>query len=452
MEVTLWLEIGLFAILMLLSGFFSSSETALFSLNDRQIEQLRREKNPQIGLIERLLSGPRRLIVTILIGNELVNVAASVLSAAVVIRFFGDENKWINLVFMIPLLLLVGEITPKTLAIRNNVAFATFQARYIDFFAKLITPIRLLVRHIAEIFITLITGAERSPSNIITEDMVRSLTEEAVGEGALDVQEARYINRIFDFGDTLLRDVMTPRSQIQFLSLDMSLAEMATELSRTRHTKVPVYDGQRESVVGILFARDILGVSPESRAEIKGQRAISRYLRKPYFVPETKLAADTFHTFRQRRLSLALTLDEYGGITGLVTREDLLECIFGEIRSTSEVVQHEALDIEDLGDGRFRLDSALEIRLFNSHFERELPEDEFESLSGLLLQKFGELPREGDSVDIGECHITIDSIAHHRIGKIVVEFPSDTPPEGAPAPETAAPEAAGEEAEAREDA
>lgn len=142
MDITLVIELVLFAVLMPFSGFFSSSETSLFSLNELQLEQMRREDNSSITPIERMLSEPRRLIVTILIGNEFVNVAASVISAAIVIQLLGAENKLINLFIMVPILLLVGEITPKTLAIRNNVTFASFQARPIDLFARLIAPPR----------------------------------------------------------------------------------------------------------------------------------------------------------------------------------------------------------------------------------------------------------------------------------------------------------------------
>ena len=186
MDLAFWLELALFICLMGLSGFFSSSETAMFSLNQRHLEQMRRDKNPRIDLITRMLSEPRRLIVTILIGNEFVNVAASVISAAMVIQVFGAENKLFNLFIMVPILLLVGEITPKTLAIRNNVAFSTFESKPIDIFARMITPLRWAVRNFSDWFTTLIVGKERSRGNIITEDMVRTLAHEAVGEGVLD--------------------------------------------------------------------------------------------------------------------------------------------------------------------------------------------------------------------------------------------------------------------------
>ena len=153
------------------------------------------------------------------------------ISAAIVIRVFGADSKWINLLIMVPILLLVGEITPKTLAIRNNAAFAGFQAAYIDLFARAIGPLRWIVRRISDFFITLVVGRERSRANILTEDMVRSLAEEAVGDGALDKNEALYIARIFDFGDKILRDIMTPRSQVHFLPAGASLEDAARNLA-----------------------------------------------------------------------------------------------------------------------------------------------------------------------------------------------------------------------------
>jgi putative hemolysin len=335
MDITIWIELVLFVALMVLSGFFSSSETSLFSLSRTQLDQMRREGNPRVHLIERLLSQPRRLIVTILIGNEFVNVAASALSAAIVIELLGAENKLVNLFFMVPILLLVGEITPKTLAIRNNATFASFLSRPIELFAYLITPLRQAVRSVADRVTTLIVGSERTRSNIVTEDMVRTLAKEAVGEGVLDPVEAQYINHIFDLGDKTVAQVMTPRSRIFFLPADMPLPMMVQQLHRTRRTKVPVYDGNRDTILGILYARDLLGLDMAAISATPG--GLRRLLREPCYVPESEPAADLFHLFRRRRLSLALAVDEHGAVTGLITMEDLLECIFGDLPSASDM-------------------------------------------------------------------------------------------------------------------
>ncbi len=444
MDITLWLELILFAVLMGFSGFFSSSETSLFSLNKVQLEQMRRDDNPRIGLIERMLSEPRRLIVTILIGNEFVNVAASVISAAVVIQLLGAENKFVNLFIMVPILLLVGEITPKTLAIRNNVAFATFQSRAIEFFARLIKPLRVVVRLVADWFTTFIVGKERSRGNIVTEDMVRTLAYEAVGDGVLDKSEARYIDQIFEFGNKTLEDVLTPRSNVLFLSSDMSLSEMIAEVRRTRHTKIPVYEGDRDTIVGILYARDLLGLDL-ANLDNKQERQL---LREPYFVPETKPVGELFHTLRKRKQSLAMTVDEYGGVTGLVSMEDLLECIFGEIRSASDETTEE-LDLKELADGSSRLQASMPIEQFNQDFGGALDDTIAETVGGLLLHEYGELPPEGTRIVLGTLEFTVVKVGHNRVEEVtVVMLPGASKPD-TPEPEDRAPTAADGAAEAQ---
>jgi len=439
LDVTLWAELILFCILMLLSGFFSSSETSLFSLSRVQLEQMRRDGNPRVSLIERLLSQPRRLIVTILIGNELVNVAASVISAAAVIHLMGAENKWVNLFVMVPILLLFGEITPKTLAIRNNIAFATFQCRLIELFARAILPVRWLVREISDVIITLIVGKERSRENIITEDMVRSLAREAVGEGALDHQEAHYIEQIFEVGDLTLGDIMTPRSQVFALPIAMPLEEMAREVHRTRHSKVPVFREDLDTIAGVLFARDLLGIDMSAASPRKAEDL----LRKAYFVPESRAVSDLLHTFRNRNLSVALTVDEYGGVTGLVTMEDLLECIFGDIPSRSEMIRQQQVEFEELGGGRFRVGGSMSLHNFNALVGTQFDDEEVETIGGILLNEFGELPPEGASIVIGAHAFTVMSLENHLIQDVAVEPVQPAAPAREPSPEPP-----GEEAEA----
>ena len=418
-DVTIVVEIIAFVLLLCASAFFSSSETSLFSISDRQLAQLRSEGGQRGDRIALLLSKPRRLIITILIGNELVNVSASVLSAAVVIGLLGDEYKWVNLFIMVPMLLLFGEITPKTLAIRNNVAFATFQARPIAMFATAITPVRWLVRRVSEQFITLLVGSERSRGNIITEDMVIALAREAVGEGVLDPVEAQYIEHVFDFGDTQVGELMTPRAGVAFLSSDVAPGELVETLREMRHTKLPVYSGTRDTIEGILFSRDLLGVDPAELAA--GTFDFRTVLREPYFVPESKKAGELFLTFRRRRMSVALTVDEYGGVTGLVTTEDLLERIFGDIRSASDPT--EALIFEELDGQRYRLDGMATPAAINRKLGAKLDEDGPDTLGGLLLHALGELPVSGGVVKLGGLIFTIARVDENRVAEVIAEWP-----------------------------
>ncbi len=416
MDITLIIELVLFVLLMLLSGFFSSSETSLFSLNKLQLEQMRRDDNHRITLIERMLSEPRRLIVTILIGNEFVNVAASVISAAIVIQLFGADNKMLNLLIMVPILLLVGEITPKTLAIRNNVAFATVQSRPIDLFARLITPLRWLVRLVAEWFTTLIVGRELDSGSIVTRDMVRTLAREAVGDGVLDQNEARYIEQIFDFGNRTVEDLMTPRSNVFFLPADMPIKLMVTKLKRTRRTKVPVFLEHRDEIQGMLHTRDLLAADL-NMLENKPQ-GLSDILREAYFVPETKSASELFHSFRKRRLSVAVAVDEYGGVTGLISMEDLLECIFGDIPSPSDVIS--GTDVDVAHDGTRRVDGSHSIAQFNEEFGAALEEVEFETVGGRILHELGELPEEGTSISLSGFSFTVEEVEANRLKTLMV--------------------------------
>lgn len=416
MDLTLWIELALFVLLMGLSGFFSSSETSLFSLGRLQIEEMRRDDNPRLALIERLLSEPRRMIVTILIGNEFVNVAASVISAAIVIRLLGADSKLVNLLVMVPILLLFGEITPKTLALRNNIAFATSQSRPIEIFSVLITPLRWIVRLFADWLTTLIVGKQRTPGSIVTEDMVRVLAHEAVGEGVLDKNEAQYVDRVFDFGHKIVGDLKTPRSHIFFLPVDMPLPGIVDALRKARHTKVPVYEGHRDNVRGFLFARDLIGVDVSSGQD--GPATIEEHLREPYLVHESRSADDLFHTFRRRKLSVALTVDEYGGITGLITMEDLLECIFGDLPSHSDEAARS--EYTNLPDGSARIRGDMSVKQFNREFRRKLDAGEAETVGGLLLREYGELPAEGTRFALDDLTFEVVEVRTNRIEVVSV--------------------------------
>ncbi|MCP5416125.1 MAG: HlyC/CorC family transporter [Chromatiaceae bacterium] len=419
MDLAFWLELILFIFLMLLSGFFSSSETSMFSLNSVQLEQMRQSGNPSLPLIERMLSEPRRLIVTILIGNEFVNVAASVISAAMVIQLAGEENKLFNLFIMVPILLVFGEITPKTLAIRNNVAFASAEAGPISLFARLITPIRWAVRNVSEWITTLIVGKERSPGNIITEDMVRTLAHEAVGEGVLHSTEAQFIDQIFELGSKTLDDILTPRAEINFISADIPIPELLTVIQETRQSRFPVYEEHRDNILGILHARDLLDINLD---ELNQEKFIA-LLRKPYFVPETKPALEMLDNFRDTKRSFTLTVDEYGGVTGLVTMEDLLECIFGDIPSPSDLVEQFTLEMID--DNKFSVDGVMPLNEFNAQTGAILSSDEIETIGGLVLHAFGELPQEGETIELDGITFTAEVVAQNRIVRLQVEKPAN---------------------------
>ncbi len=419
MDWVLIVELVLFVVLMGFSAFFSSSETAFFSLNPVQLEQMRRDDNSRLALIKHMLSEPRRLIVTILIGNEFVNVAASVISASIVISLLGAENKYLNLLIMVPILLLIGEITPKTLALRHNVAFATVQSRPITLFAKLITPIRWVVRIVADWITTLIVGKERARGSIVTEDLLRTLAHEAAEEGLVDHHEARFVDQIFEFTRKTVADVMTPRSAMFCLPIETPPSEIVRELVKSRHSRVPLYRGHRDTIVGVLYTRDLL--KPAAEDLLNEPSAIERLLREPLLIPEAKPTAELFETFRKRNLTFALTVDEYGGVTGLVTMKDLLEHIFGEIRSLSDAAKMQG--IEDIKDARFAIDGELTVDAFNREMHSHLSGWHAHTVAGLVLNAHGELPPVGTTVELDNIRFLVDAVDHNRIRRLIVTLP-----------------------------
>jgi putative hemolysin len=325
---------------------------------------------------------------------------------------------------MVPILLLVGEITPKTLALRHNVAFATAQSQPIMIFAKLISPIRWVVRIVADGITTLIVGKQRARGSIVTEDLLRTLAHEAEQEGVVDYHEARFIDQIFEFSRKTVADVMTPRSAMFCLPAETPPQEIVRQLVRSRHSRVPLYREHRDRIVGVLYTRDLL--SPATQGGLDQPGAIESLLREPLLIPEVKPTAELFETFRKRNLTFALTVDEYGGVTGLVTMKDLLEHIFGEIRSLSDAARLQG--IEDLSDGRYAIDGELTVEDFNREMNVHLKGWHAHTVAGLVLNAYGELPPVGASVEIDALRFLVETVDHNRIRRLIVEPLEPAPP------------------------
>ena len=246
--------------------------------------------------------------------------------------------------------------------------------------------------------------------------MVKTLAQEAVGDGVLDKAEARYIEQIFDFGNRTVGDLMTPRSNVVYLSVDTPIADILEEIRRTRHTRLPVFRKHRDMIEGLLMTRDLLAADLNFLK--KHPRALRKLLREPYIVPETKQASDLFTAFRKRRISVALAVDEYGGITGLITMEDLLECIFGDIPSPSDTTAETEITVST--DGTSLIDGALSIAQFNQDFATNLDAGEFDTIGGLVLHEIGEIPETGAAVLLNEFTFTVESVEANRLKTLTV--------------------------------
>lgn len=412
----LFIELPLILLLLFFSAFFSGSETAFFSLSNLQIEKLVQKKPGKGEKIRKILNQPRRLIITILLGNEFVNIAISSISAGIIINIFGQETPWINIALVLPVLLLFGEITPKTFAIYNNEKFSSFAVTPLTFFEKWITPLRWLIRKISDKIANIFVKESSRKGSILTEDVVKTIIEEGEKEGVLDTQEKERIYKIFDFGDTKVNEVMTPRSNLFYLPVEMPLTEMIQKIKQKHFSKVPIYKKNHDNIIGILFATDLIGL-PQEKLE-NSKSTLKRILRKPYFTPDTKRVDELFRTFQRKKISLSVVLDEYGGVQGLVTMEDLLEEIFGEIADEYEKEQKHH---EKLADRIFKVKANMPLPDFNILVGSKFTSDEVETIGGLVFSLFGELPQEKMSIKYHNLDFVVEKISGNRIDSLIVK-------------------------------
>lgn len=324
-------------VLVCVSAFFSGTEVAMFSLRRVDRQQLVRSGRKLDALIIRLLARPRRLIATVLIGNETVNVSVSAVMAALVPQLFpgrGDvEVALLATFFALPLLLFFGEITPKTVAIKTSLGWSRMAARPIHLFGLVVTPVRAVVRFIADLVLRPFGGSTfTAMPHDLSEEEFKHLVDAGSAEGALDAHERRLIHRVFEFGDKTVGQVMMPREKIFALSYDLPASRLIKEVADRGYSRVPIFQRSLDNIRGVLYAKDLVlqgtGLSPSRR--------LGDLLHEPLFVPRTIPIERLFRIFKHRKTHLALVVNEYGKLVGLVTMEDLLEELFGEIRDERE--------------------------------------------------------------------------------------------------------------------
>jgi putative hemolysin len=402
-------------ILLGLSGFFSGSETALFSLSPIQKEKLFRRDQKRGRLLQDILDRPRTLIITVLIGNEFVNIAFSSLVAGLIIKLTNATVPWLNLLIVLPLLLLFGEITPKVIAISRSESFAIQVVRPLYYFMRLITPLRWLIRNLSDAILKLFIKGEGKREVIINEDVIRTIVSEGEKEGVLESIEREFIYRIFDFGDLRAEDVMTPRALLFSLELHTPVQTVIRKIKENHFSKVPIYADEPDNIVGILFATDLLSYNPTDLVSLKD---ISGLLRKPYFIPPNKRIDELFKIFQHQKISSAIVIDEYGIVQGIITIEDLLEQIFGEIRDEFESKDK---TYEIIAENQFRFQAVTPLTEFNEIVGSNLTSEDVDTIGGYIFAMFGELPNPNAQIVVDNLQFTIEKIRHNRIETIAVK-------------------------------
>ncbi len=405
--------------LLLLAGsaFFSSSETALFSLSRLDLQQLRRERNPRAETIHELLDQPRRLIISILSGNELVNIAASVNMAGILVVLYGGEDAgWINLIVMVPLLLLVGEVTPKTVAVSNPVRYsARIVAVPMKLWVQLISPALWVIREIADRITTWMVGEAKAADNILQVDEFLTLVEQVSKEGVLDATERALIYNLLDAGETEIVEVMAPRTQMAFINYDMPFTEVVEKFIAYRHPRVPVFKTHRDNLVGFLHAEDILRLVLDDK-DIDNM-TIEDVMHPPVVVPLTKKVDEMFDFFQQHKVRAAACLNEFGGVDGFITMRGVLSYIFGDISggtpATAKFYTEKDINVYDV-PGEMRLTDFDDLTNFG------ILDPRMTTIGGVAFRHLDRLPRVGDQVTFDDIQIEVLEMNEHRIARVRV--------------------------------
>jgi Mg2+/Co2+ transporter CorB len=415
-EPGMLIRITVQAMLFIASAFFSGSETALFSLSRLDLQQLRREHNPMSATLHALLDQPRRLIISILCGNELINIAAVANMTAILLALYGAEKAGIiSILVMVPLLLVLGEITPKTIAVSNPVRISTaVVASPMSLWVRIVTPMRWLIRGMADRVTSWIVGPEKAPENILQLDEFRSIVDKIASDGQLRDTERTLIYHLLDASVTEVVQIMTPRTRVAFINGDQELSEIIQDFTWIRHSYVPVYRKHRDNVIGFLHLEDILPLVVDQK-DISSLQ-LEDILRNPIVAPLTKRIDEMFDFFQRNKARAALVLNEFGGVEGIVTLRDVLKFIFGHL---SGEVESQSL-YEERDQNTYIVPGDMRLNDFNSLTNFSISDPRMTTIAGVAFRHLDRLPKEGDQVGIEGITITVLETEEQRISKVRV--------------------------------
>ena len=427
-------RLALQVLLLGCSAFFSGSETALFSLSRLDLQKLRRERHPKSETLHALLDEPRRLIISILCGNELVNIAATVNMAGILFALYGPERAgFISILVMFPLLLLFGEVTPKTIAVSNPVRISTaVVATPLALWSRLITPLRRTVRVAAGGITTWIVGGEQAPENILRVDEFRAVLEDVAEEGVLDATERVLIDNLLEAGETEIVEIMTPRTRIEFLELDTPLPEMFEQFTAFQHPRVPICRGRTDNFVGFLHAEDVLKLSMDG-VDLNTLQP-KDVMHAPVVVPPTKNVDEMFDFFQAKNARAAIVLNEFGGVEGLITMRDIIKFIFGEI---SESVPSQAY-YQEHDENVYEVPGDMKLTDFNDLTNFGIEDPRMTTIGGVVFRHLDRLPCTNDTVMVDGYMATVLKMEGHRVACVRFAKNKDSSETAAPAEEMGA--------------
>jgi len=396
---------------------FAAAETSLFALSPLDRLRLKESNKARGRLVESLLKQPQRLLITLLLGVEIVTILASVLATSLALSLWGDRGKWIALVVMSPTLLLLGEIIPKSVALTYPTRLAPRLAPLVRLALTIFAPVRLVLLQISRgILAALGFRPDLQVPAVHQEDFV-SMVEESHRSGMIAALERDFIQNLLDFGEVRVSQIMVPRPDIFSLPVHLPFPEMIQAIKRSRFSRVPIYEETHDHILGILHAKDILALCPQGPCQGELPRNL---LRPAFYVPENKKAFDLLTELQGQHQRLALVVDEYGSLSGLVSMEDLLEELCGDI--PQEFAEPEAA-LREVSPGVWRVKGTMSLVDLNDALSLNLPMEEFDTIGGLVLDLCGSMPREGRTIAYDHLTLRVLRIKGNRIVDLEVRRP-----------------------------
>lgn len=404
-------------ILLALSAFFSSAETALTTVNRLRVRALVDDGDARAITLSKVIDDPGKLLSAILIGNNIVNISASSIATLLATDFFGSAGAGIATGAMTLLVLIFGEITPKTMASLKAEKIALSYAKTIYAIMIIFTPLIFILDLLSGGILRAFGIDPDTRDDSVTEEDLRTIVEAGHEDGVLEPEEHKMINNVFDFGDHQAKDIMVPRIDMCFLSIDATYEEFMELYKEEKFTRIPVYEGVRDNVIGILNVKDLILFNPREQ-----EFHVKDFLRKAYYTYEFKNTSELMVEMRKNSISIAIVLDEYGATAGLVTLEDLIEEIVGDIRD--EFDEAEAEEVQKLGELEYLVEGACKLDDLNDMIGLGIESEDYDSIGGIVIEALQHLPEEGEEVTTENgTRLIVEKIDKNRIEKVHIYLP-----------------------------
>ena len=418
------IQLAVLAVLLVLSAFFSSAETALTTISGVKIRAMV-EENPKgrVLTLQKILDNKSKLISTILIGNNIVNISASSLTTSLVIRIWGNTVVGIGTGVLTLLVLIFGEIVPKTWAMCNNEKLSLAYANIIYFLMNILTPVIFIVDKISGFFLRLM-HIDPSSRAAMTETELKTYVDVSHEDGVIEQEEKKLIYNVFEFGDSVAKDIMIPRISMTTVDVNASYDELLAIFSESMYTRIPVYENEIDNIIGFVNVKDFLLVTDKSVFQIRD------IMREGYYTYEYKKTADLLLEMRHITSNVALVLNEYGATVGMITIEDLLEEIVGEIRD--EYDEDEAELLKQLDDFQYEVGGSMKLNDINDALNTTFESEDYDSIGGIMIELLDRFPTEGEEVITENgISLTATKVDNNRIETVVILLPPPVEEESA---------------------